>query len=190
MSSALTWDALPLSHSPCFRVRETITLRLTFGTSAGRLSKASGVFLLMTSGCNLMASSPVLAVVLATGNAHAEIRAVTGYAHPLSSVPADVRVIEAAPPHQAALAARQLMSVAADAKLIQMPTYHCPSSNQLQASNDHALRNRSLGQRNASIWVNPVAAATLLLDFNHQISIVHRPASPYFGRYRLLDSNR
>ena len=32
--------------------------------------------------------------------------------------------------------------------------------------------------------------ADLLLDLNHQLSVVHRSASPYFGRYRLFDSNR
>jgi hypothetical protein len=30
----------------------------------------------------------------------------------------------------------------------------------------------------------------MLGDFDYQISIVHRPASPYFQRYRLFDSNR
>lgn len=79
-------------------------------------------------------AAPVLVVMLATGNAHAEIWAVTGSAHPLSSVSAGVRVIKLDDqqrieeelskklppnPHQAALAARQLMSTPAGAALMQ-----------------------------------------------------------------------
>lgn len=77
---------------------------------------------------------PLLVVALATGTAHAEIWAITDSAHPLTSVPADVRVIklddqqrieeqlsrELPPnPHQAALAARRLMSTPAGAALMQ-----------------------------------------------------------------------
>lgn len=76
---------------------------------------------------------PVFAVALATGTAHAEIWAITDSAHPLTSVPADVRVIklddqqrieeqlsrELPPnPHQAALAARRLMSTPEGAVLM------------------------------------------------------------------------
>ncbi|POF86399.1 integrating conjugative element protein [Pseudomonas putida] len=71
---------------------------------------------------------------MATGTAHAETWAITDSAHPLTSVPADVRVIklddqqrieeqlsrELPPnPHQAALAARRLMSTPAGAALMQ-----------------------------------------------------------------------
>lgn len=77
---------------------------------------------------------PLLVVALATGTAHAETWAITDSAHPLTSVPADVRVIklddqqrieeqlsrEPPPnPHQAALAARRLMSTPAGAALMQ-----------------------------------------------------------------------
>ncbi|CAH0650546.1 TIGR03757 family integrating conjugative element protein [Pseudomonas sp. GD03651] len=77
---------------------------------------------------------PLLVVALATGTAHAETWAITDSAHPLTSVPADVRVIklddqqrieeqlsrELPPnPHQAALAARRLMSTPAGAALMQ-----------------------------------------------------------------------
>jgi integrating conjugative element protein (TIGR03757 family) len=76
----------------------------------------------------------LLVVALATGTAHAETWAITDSAHPLTSVPADVRVIklddqqrieeqlsrELPPnPHQAALAARRLMSTPAGAALMQ-----------------------------------------------------------------------
>ncbi|WP_235437035.1 TIGR03757 family integrating conjugative element protein [Pseudomonas fluorescens] len=79
-------------------------------------------------------AAPMLAVMLATSNAHAEIWAVTDSVHPLSSVPVDVRVIKLDDqqrieeelskklppnPHQAALAARQLMSTPAGAALMQ-----------------------------------------------------------------------
>ncbi|MBS9759787.1 TIGR03757 family integrating conjugative element protein [Pseudomonas mosselii] len=77
---------------------------------------------------------PVLAVALTAGIAQAETWAVTDAAHPLTAVPADVRVIKLDDqqrieeqlskklppnPHQAALAARQLMRTPAGAELIQ-----------------------------------------------------------------------
>jgi integrating conjugative element protein (TIGR03757 family) len=76
----------------------------------------------------------MLVVALATGTAHAETWAITDAAHPLTSVPADVRVIKLddqqrieeqlsrklpSNPHQAALAARQLMRTPAGAALMQ-----------------------------------------------------------------------
>ena len=76
----------------------------------------------------------LLVVALATGTAHAETWAITDAAHPLTSVPGNVRVIklddqqrieeqlsrELPPnPHQAALAARRLMSTPAGAALMQ-----------------------------------------------------------------------
>lgn len=77
---------------------------------------------------------PVLVVALATGTAQGETWAVTDSAHPLTSVPADVRVIKLDDqqrieeqlskklppnPHQAALAARQLMNSPTGAALMQ-----------------------------------------------------------------------
>ncbi|MDU9402585.1 TIGR03757 family integrating conjugative element protein [Pseudomonas sp. zfem004] len=75
-----------------------------------------------------------LALALASGTVHAETWAVTDSAHPLTAVPAGVRVIQLDDqqrieaqlsqklppnPHQAALAARQLMSSPAGAALMQ-----------------------------------------------------------------------
>lgn len=77
---------------------------------------------------------PLFVAALATGTAHAETWAITDAAHPLTSVPADVRVIKLDDqqrieeqlsrklppnPHQAALAARQLMGTPAGAALMQ-----------------------------------------------------------------------
>ncbi|MQG92615.1 TIGR03757 family integrating conjugative element protein [Pseudomonas sp. MN1F] len=77
---------------------------------------------------------PLFVAALATGTAHAETWAFTDAAHPLTSVPADVRVIKLDDqqrieeqlsrklppnPHQAALAARQLMGTPAGAALMQ-----------------------------------------------------------------------
>ncbi|MBA6132656.1 TIGR03757 family integrating conjugative element protein [Pseudomonas juntendi] len=77
---------------------------------------------------------PLLVAALATGTAHAETWAITDAAHPLTSVPADVRVIKLDDqqrieaqlsrklppnPHQASLAARQMMGTPAGAALIQ-----------------------------------------------------------------------
>ncbi|WP_412461707.1 TIGR03757 family integrating conjugative element protein [Pseudomonas sp. SC11] len=82
----------------------------------------------------LWRAAPLLVVALTTSTAHAEIWAITDSAHPLTSVPADVRVIklddqqrieeqlsrELPPnPHQAALTARRLMSTPAGAALMQ-----------------------------------------------------------------------
>ncbi len=76
----------------------------------------------------------MLAFALATGTAHGETWAVTDSAHPLTSVPAGVRVIKLDDqqrieeelskklppnPHQAALSARQLMNTPAGAELMQ-----------------------------------------------------------------------
>lgn len=76
----------------------------------------------------------LLVVALATGTEHAETWVITDAAHPLTSVPADVRVIKLDDqqrieeqlsrklppnPHQAALAARQLMGTPAGAALMQ-----------------------------------------------------------------------
>lgn len=76
---------------------------------------------------------PVLIVSLITVAAHAETWAITDSAHPLNSVPEEVRVIKLDDqqrieaqlsrklppnPHQAALAARQLMSTPAGAALM------------------------------------------------------------------------
>lgn len=76
----------------------------------------------------------LLGVALLTGTAHAETWAITDAAHPLTSVPADVRVIKLddqqrieeqlssklpSNQHQAALAARQLMGTPAGAALMQ-----------------------------------------------------------------------
>ncbi|WP_153786084.1 TIGR03757 family integrating conjugative element protein [Pseudomonas sp. EMN2] len=76
----------------------------------------------------------LLVVALATGTAHAETWAITDAAHPLTSVPGNVRVIKLDDqqrieeqlskklppnPHQAALAARQLMGTPAGAALMQ-----------------------------------------------------------------------
>ncbi|WP_082810632.1 TIGR03757 family integrating conjugative element protein [Pseudomonas sp. ABFPK] len=76
----------------------------------------------------------LLVVALANGTAYAETWAITDTAHPLSSVPADVRVIKLDEqqrieeklsrklppnPHQAALAAKQLMATPAGADLMQ-----------------------------------------------------------------------
>lgn len=73
----------------------------------------------------LWRSVPVLVVALATSSANAEIWAITDSAHPLSAVPAGVRVIKLddqqrieeqlsrhlpADPAQAAMAARQMIS--------------------------------------------------------------------------------
>lgn len=75
-----------------------------------------------------------LVVALANGTAHAETWAITDTAHPLSAVPTDVRVIKLDEqqhieeqlskklppnPHQAALAARQLMGTPAGAMLME-----------------------------------------------------------------------
>jgi integrating conjugative element protein (TIGR03757 family) len=72
-------------------------------------------------------------VTLATGTVHAETWVITDSAHPLTSVPTDVRVIKLddqqrieeqlsrklpLDPHQAALAARQLMGSPAGAALM------------------------------------------------------------------------
>lgn len=77
---------------------------------------------------------PLLVAALATGTAHAETWAITDAAHPLTAVPAGVRVIKLDDqqrieaqlsqklppnPHQAALAARHLMSTPAGAALMQ-----------------------------------------------------------------------
>ncbi|MGE8113812.1 TIGR03757 family integrating conjugative element protein [Pseudomonas sp. NPDC086566] len=71
---------------------------------------------------------------LAAGTAHAETWAITDAAHPLTSVPANVRIIQLDDqqriedqlssklppnPHQAALAARQLLGTPAGAALMQ-----------------------------------------------------------------------
>ncbi|WP_081263120.1 TIGR03757 family integrating conjugative element protein [Pseudomonas putida] len=76
----------------------------------------------------------LLVLALANGTAHAETWAITDTAHPLNSVPADVRIIKLDDqqrieeqlsrklppnPHQAALAARQLMGTPAGAALMQ-----------------------------------------------------------------------
>lgn len=76
----------------------------------------------------------LLVAALATGTGNAETWAITDSAHPLTSVPADVRVImlddqqrieeqlsKKLPPnpHQAALAARQLMGTPTGAALMQ-----------------------------------------------------------------------
>ncbi|WP_252090620.1 TIGR03757 family integrating conjugative element protein [Pseudomonas sp. MWU13-3659] len=76
----------------------------------------------------------LLVVALANSTAHAETWAITDAAHPLTSVPADVRVIKLDDqqrieeqlsrklppnPHQAALAARQFMGTPAGAALMQ-----------------------------------------------------------------------
>lgn len=76
----------------------------------------------------------VLVTLLATGGANAETWAITDAAHPLTSVPANVRVIKLDDqqrieeqlsrklppnPHQAALAARQLMGTPAGVALMQ-----------------------------------------------------------------------
>lgn len=76
----------------------------------------------------------LLVVALATGTAHAETWAITDAAHPLTSVPADVRVIKLddqqrieeqlsrklpSNPHQAALAVTELMGTPAGAALMQ-----------------------------------------------------------------------
>ena len=76
----------------------------------------------------------LLVVALAIGTAHAQTWAITDAAHPLTFVPADVGVIKLDDqqrieeqlsrklppnPHQAALAARQLMSTPAGAALMQ-----------------------------------------------------------------------
>jgi integrating conjugative element protein (TIGR03757 family) len=75
-----------------------------------------------------------LALTLASGTVHAETWAVTDSAHPLTAVPASVRVIKLDDqqrieaqlsqklppnPHQAALAVRHLMSTPAGAALMQ-----------------------------------------------------------------------
>lgn len=80
---------------------------------------------------------PLLVSALVTGTTHAEIWAITDAAHPLTSVPAEVRVIKLDDqqrieeqlsrklppnPHQAALAARQLMGTPAGAALMQQLT--------------------------------------------------------------------
>lgn len=77
---------------------------------------------------------PLFVVALASGTVHAETWAVTDSAHPLTAVPAGVRVIKLDDqqrieaqlsqklppnPHQAALAARHLMSTPAGAALMQ-----------------------------------------------------------------------
>ncbi|MCI1021498.1 TIGR03757 family integrating conjugative element protein [Pseudomonas putida] len=79
----------------------------------------------------------VLTTTLASGGAHAEIWAITDSLHPLTSISADVRVIKLDDqqrieeqlskklppnPHQAALAARQLMGTPAGAALMQKLT--------------------------------------------------------------------
>lgn len=76
----------------------------------------------------------VFVTTLASGSAHAETWAITDSTHPLTSIPADVRVIKLddqqriegelsrrlpSNPHEAALAARQLMSTPAGAALMQ-----------------------------------------------------------------------
>ncbi len=76
----------------------------------------------------------LLVAALATGTAYAETWAITDAAHPLTSVPADVRVIKLDDqqrieeqlsrklppnPHQAALAAKQMMGTPAGAALMQ-----------------------------------------------------------------------
>lgn len=76
----------------------------------------------------------VLATTLASGGAYAETWAITDALHPLTSIPADVRIIKLddqqrieeqlsrkLPPnqHQAALAARQLMGTPAGSALMQ-----------------------------------------------------------------------
>ena len=76
---------------------------------------------------------PLLVAALATSATHAETWAITDAGHPLTSVPADVRVIRLDDqqrieeqlsrklppnPHQAALAAKQLMGTPAGAALM------------------------------------------------------------------------
>lgn len=77
---------------------------------------------------------PLFVAALASSTAHAETWAITDAAHPLTSVPADVRVIKLDEqhrieeqlsrklppnPHQAALAARQLMGTPVGASMMQ-----------------------------------------------------------------------